>query len=745
MILFSKVHWQFGWAVFSSFVRGRWRFRDGHLPTEGRIVSDAFVGVGVAAADDPAVDDFIVNRLRQAQVYHVRLDFSPGDESASANRLLERLCAENINVTLHLVQPSDDARRMPSPGVEDAWRRFVVETLDRVGSRIEILEIGSTVNRKRWSGHTIAGFLSMWEIAWKEARERGLILAGPNVTDFEPPWNVGLLELLRLRGQLPDLHSDNLFSERCTEPERFDHKVLGRAFASWHKYNLIKKARLLARIGADHGVSTLVSPAAFWTLPRIERMFPDSEQKQADYLTRYLVLCAASGALERAWWGPLICHREGLIDNGKRPYPNLERITHYAGVEGGLGDMRERPAFFALCNFVSLLRGACYQGRMNSSDGLEVHAFRSQQAHVHVVWTVNGKAAALVDIYESADLAAAQVVGRDGAEIEHSCAGLSLIACESPIFLQWTSGQTVSIKADAALLRDVAVACHASDRTHYFFRDEVWQGILLAHDSAEAALLLEKLHPEMVGSPIRETTLRHARNAIWMVDDPREEGRKLVVKQPVKMHLHKRLFDRFKPSKALRSWNGSSELVRRGIAAAQPVAYFERCSGFDVTRNYYVCEYVNTDKSAREMVSAFALGESVYQGISARFAYDQLADYLLAMHGRGVFFRDLSGGNILVDKQVEGRLRFILIDTGRIHAYDHPLSQGKRVADLVRICNKMSRSGRQLFLDTYMAALRRRISWWDQLAFNIYDFKVIAKRNLGRKAIKRLLRLGSQR
>lgn len=29
--------------------------------------------------------------------------------------------------------------------------------------------------------------------------------------------------------------------------------------------------------------------------PPVERMLPDSEQKQADYLARYLVLCAASG------------------------------------------------------------------------------------------------------------------------------------------------------------------------------------------------------------------------------------------------------------------------------------------------------------------------------------------------------------------------------------------------------------------------------------------------------------------
>src|SRR5690606_30993206 len=125
-----------------------------------------------------------------------------------------------------------------------------------------------------------SGFLSMWEIGWHEVRRRGLTLMGPGVTDFEPPWNVGMLALLAERGLLPDIHTDNLFSERCTEPERFDHKILGRRLVRLHKFNLIKKARLLARLGADQGVPRLVSPSAFWTLPRIERMLPDSEEKQ---------------------------------------------------------------------------------------------------------------------------------------------------------------------------------------------------------------------------------------------------------------------------------------------------------------------------------------------------------------------------------------------------------------------------------------------------------------------------------
>ena len=732
----SKEHWQFGRAVLCSLLRGRWSLPGGHLPASGHLVGAAFVGVGVAAAEDPAVDDFTVELLRNAGISHVRLDFAPGDEARPAGRLLERLCAEQFHVTLHLIQRRDEARQMPSPEAIAVWRTFVVETLDRFGSRVEMIELGTTVNRKRWAGHSIAGFLAMWEIAWKEVRARGLKLAGPNVTDFEPPWNVGLLDLLRRRGQLPDVHSDNLFSERCTEPERYDQKILGRACAGWHKFNLIKKARLLARIGADSGVPRLMSLAAFWTLPRIERMLPDSEQKQADYLARYLVLCAASGALERAWWGALICHREGLVDNGRRPYPEMERITHYASVEGKLADLRVRPSFDALRTFASLIPGCRYEGRQNGSVGLEVHAFRSNRYLVHVVWAINGHAAVLADIYSSEDIASARVLDRDGVALGER---VSVIG-EAPCYLIWPASQIVTVLTGAALLHDVSVNWHGvkQERRHFYFRKDGWQGMLLARSAAEADLLWKALAPGRIEQPQKEATLRRARHVLWTVADPRDSTARLVVKQPLKMHWHKRVFDRFKPSKALRSWNGTCELLRHGVDAAAPVAYFERIGEAKLLQNHYVCEHVAARFTARELIAAFASGQSQFQGVDELDAYRQLSDYLLRMHGCGILFRDLSGGNILIDTSPDGRLAFSLIDTGRIRVFPKPLSLRQRFSDLVRICNKLHREGRQEFLGVYLAELRRGLRFWYALPFMIYDFKVAAKRRVGRKALGKL-------
>jgi hypothetical protein len=238
--------------------------------------------------------------------------------------------------------------------------------------------------------------------------------------------------------------------------------------------------------------------------------------------------------------------------------------------------------------------------------------------------------------------------------------------------------------------------------------------------------------------PPRESLLRKARNAIWTIADPRREGTRLVVKQPVKMHLHKQFLDRFKPSKALRSWSGSSDLLRRGLGAAPPVAYWEKIGDRSLKQNYYLCEYVAAEFSARELLSAFAAGETAYAGIGEADAYRLLADFLLRLHGRGIYFRDLSGGNILIRQDADGTPQFLLIDTGRIHAFDWPLTLAQRISDLVRICNKLHWAGREQLLGRYLAAIRQQLNWRLRLHFHIYDWKVTLKRKIGRKAIKRL-------
>ncbi len=727
----SRAHYEFLKANLAALFRGRLCLRDGHRPLSGHAVPADFVGVGVATAANAATDAAVLEAAAALGVRRVRVDFTYGDTDGPVARLLDALIEADHDVWLHLIQPVEAARCMPGDAPGRAWQEFVDKVLERWGARVGIVEIGSTVNRKRWAGYTLEGLLSAWGIAWHTARRHGVTIAGPNITDFEPPWTIGLLDLLRRRGELPDIHSDNLFAERATEPERWDHKILGRRLAPLLRVNLMRKARLLQRLGADAGVPRMASPAAFWTLPRIERRLPDSEQKQADYLARYLVLCAASGALETAFWGPMACYREGLIDDGAAPYPKLERITHYASITGDPQRWRRRPAFDALAAFNRLVPGSLYAGRLNHGDGLEMHAFERGDARVHALWTTDGRAAALIDLYPPEALAAAEWLDRDG----HSLDETPTLVTESPLYARWPASADVHAKPGAAPLADVTIHRHCEQR-HYYVRDSEWHGIVRAANRTEADRLIAALHPRAIGAaPDKTGSMRLARNAIWAIPDPRDESRRLVAKQPVRHHLHKRLLDRFKPSKARRSWNGACELQRRGLDTAAPVAWFEQRSGRTLTRNWYVCEFVDGGLSVGKLFAARTLGEAHPAGIETDALYHALADSLARMHNRGIHFRDLSGGNILI-RQDDG-LAFSLIDTGRIHVYPAGVPLRARLGDLARATNKLPRTGRERMLRLYLAAIGHKPRPWHFWPLVAYDLKVKLKRRIGRKAWKR--------
>lgn len=743
----------FIWANVAYLATGKLRTKEGNTPRSRHKIPEDFACVGVASSHNKATDNAIIATLKYLNIQRVRLDFSYGDFTyddlnQTTEAFLKKLIAANFKVHLHLIQPFEEAKKLVEPetniAAAEAWRAFVVAVCEKFGKDVALIEIGSTINRKRWAGYTLNSFLLMWEIAHEEIKARNILLAGPNITDFEPLYNIGILSILKNLNQSPDIHTNNLFSERCTEPERDDHKILGHKLAPLGGFRLVKKAFVLQNIGQHFGVKNFQSPSAFWTLPRIARLLPDAEQKQADYLARYMVLCAASGALTSAGWGPLICHREGLIDDGVVPYPTLERITHYQSVGEDLSAYRARPAFDAYKTFIKLIPGLTYLGQLDERDFLEVHAFANETMQLHAVWTTNGKVANLNQIYHPEDLNNATFIHRDGFTMSPDWSKSGTVG-ESPLYIQFDTNQVIQINPAASVIKNCAIHLHTPNTEFHHYTKNNWQGMIAAKDSAEFTLLTNALNPELIAEPNKKETLRKARNAIWTIPDPRNANKKLVIKQPVKFNLFKKITDRFKPSKALRSWNGAQELLRSGVNNAAPIAYFEKINDKSLKQNFYVCEYVPADFSIREMFSAFANGQSYFEGISQDSAYQQVCKFLLNMHNKGAFFRDLSGGNILVNKLDEGNLSFSLIDTGRARFFNHGTPLNMRLSDMARACNKLHTDGRNALMEIYMNQIAKPFGFWQKLPFITYNIKVAVKRQLKLKNIKKRLAIKKTR
>ena len=720
------LYWQFLSSNLVFLLTGKLRLKQGDLPSAGHHIPIDFCGVGVAASSDPAYPAYLIGQLNILNIKQVRLDFTYGDFETDTGKLLNVLIAENFNVWLHIVQPYAAASRMDTSAEQASWVGFVGQVVNAYAGKISVIEIGSTINRARWAGYNLAGFFAAWRIAHGIIKSRGVMLAGPNITDFEPIYNIGFLSLMAKYDVLPDIHTDNLFAERSTEPERFDHKIAGRKLAPYLRYNLVKKSHLLQKIAQQYQLKT-VSPSAFWTLPRIARVLLNAEQKQADYLTRYLVLTAASG-LKSAFWGPFICHREGLIDEGDFEYPKLERITHYANLRVEVANYQARPAFEALKTFQALVPNSQYLGRLNNSQDLEVHAFKRDADIVHVAWTINGHVAKLSDCYDENRLENVTIVSQTGIQLSPQ------LITESPIYLLFK--EAVSIKKTADVMPKL-VMNNNTHQQYFWMEDANWQGMMLAENQQQAVLLFECLHPNKLEIPNKLGALRHARNAIWTIANPFNMHKKIVVKKPVRMHWHKQILDKNKPSKARRSWNGACELLRRGIETAQPIGFIEarnhdgkQNSLFD---NYYFCDFVAGDLSVRDVFSAFAQDD--FSIIAKQNLFSPLVDYVQKMHNRGVFFRDLSGGNVLINKV---NITFSLIDTARLYAYNYPLSMAARLSDLSRLCNKLKPAQRDEFMLLYCKKIGRDFGFMQKIPFIIYDVKVAVKRQF--RTIRRALR-----
>ncbi len=700
-----------------------WDFASGHLPGKAHNVARDFFGICAASSPDPVCDEYVIERLRELQIGSARVDFTYGGFDTYPERFLNRLLASGFRICLHLVVPFEEARSMDKEEARTRWRHFLARVLDRCGGSVEMLEIGSTCNRRKWSGFTIGSYLQVWQLAHQAAVRKNVSLAGPNVTDFEPLYNIGLLGAMERRGILPDVHSFNLFVERAREPEAFDSRVLGARLAGALKFNLIKKARFLRDVSDHFGIRRTACSHVSWSLRRIQRLEVDAEQKQADYLSRYCCLAAASGGLDKLYWGPLIGQREGLIDDGTEEYPPVPHAAFYGRANGRVPTYRVRPAFHAFQAVIKFLSGARFVRKVPSHHGLEIHEFISGEHRVHVAWTMDGRRARASDCYHASSLAAAAASARNGEKVARSPEMFS----ESPIYLVWPLNATVSVKGDPRPLEAIRF-CSLPDIDFQTLRTARWNGICVTRSdrrTPEMSVLL----PERLAEITPRKTFRNSRNVVWSIPDPRDPQAHPIVVKRFRAGGTAAVLQRQKQNKALRSWNGANELIRRGISTPRPVAFFESNKKREASDSYFLCEQSPTDFTIRQAFTAFARGENTFQGVPQAAIFHDLAQFLSRMHTRGVYFRDLSPGNLLLHIH-DGCVELALVDTGRARFLARPVSLNQRLNDLKRVCHPLHWQGRRVLVETYMTMNDRAFAKWMLWPFLGYDLKHSLKNSL---------------
>lgn len=659
------------------------------------------------------------------------MQFTYSSFGAPAERLLRRMLDEGFDVLLDLVPPFGEAARFESGRGLARWEQFLSDVFAAFSPRVRVFEIGSTSNRARWSGCTWRGYLKMWRIACKCAHD--IKLAGPNVSDFDPAYNIGLLSWMSRLGRFPDIHTNNLFVERAIEPEAVDLRKGGRIAAKVLKLDLARKAAVLKAISTRFGISQTYCTHTCWTNKRLRRWNGDPAPKKADYLVRYLVIAAASGSLDRVYWGPLIGYSDGLIDDATGTYPATERVTHYESIGGRIDSYRPEPAFYALKNVVKQLSGARFvRGATNGVCTFEF--LRNDGSTLHAVWTRDANAVPVDLLFDETGAA----FDCDGRSRERLAA-----FGERPVFLVGAKPKTGFEKIASGQSAGARFASVSGiDFTPW--RNETWQGAIAVERGQDAKRRAQTLEPSSLELLAPDPLLRDKRNRVWCAHNPLKPAEKWVIKR-IRVHGVKRFFYRFRRSKAERNWNNAARMLRLGVATPMPVAYFEQKRGGSIADSYYVCHYVEYLFSARQAFEAFRDGFEGFAGVSRDEVLDAAARYVHHMHRRGMVHRDLSSGNLLFMRGERGALNATAIDIGRARfSAARPLTQGERFRDLMRICYKLDWPNRRALLERYFRLWGVSVPASSAVFLSYYDWKHRVKPMLKRTrahASQRLRRL----
>jgi hypothetical protein len=412
----------------------------------------------------------------------------------------------------------------------------------------------------------------------------------------------------------------------------------------------------------------------------------------------------------------MIGQREGLIDDGTEEYPPVPHAAFYGRASGKIANYRIRPAFHAFQTSVRFLSPARFLRKIPSHFGLEIYEFVAGEQRIHVAWTTDGKGARTSDCYHPSTLAAAAAFSRNGERMPR-CPEM---ICESPVYLVWPLNANVSLETDQHPLSGIRF-CRLPDAGFRTLQTARWSGICVAqsdHRPPDLSVLL----PERLAEASPRRFLRNGRNIIWSIPDPRDtHAGSIVVKRFRAAHSAAILW-KSKQSKALRSWNGANELVRRGINTPRPIAFFESNKNSTTSESYFLCEQSAARFTIRQAFTAFAGGEASFQGMPQAAIFQETAKFLSCIHARGVYFRDLSPGNLLLHIN-DGAVELSLVDTSRARFRDSPIPLNQRLSDLKRVCHPLHWRGRLELVEIYMAMNNRSFGKWMLVPFFGYDLK----------------------
>ncbi len=214
-----------------------------------------------------------------------------------------------------------------------------------------------------------------------------------------------------------------------------------------------------------------------------------------------------------------------------------------------------------------------------------------------------------------------------------------------------------------------------------------WRGAI-APDFRNPAFLarLETIREWTVGPDAAVLSAGRNRIVKAAVSDMPDPDRpiELAIKRFGRQSGLKDRIDRYRGSKARRSWLAARALQERGIGTPIPVGYLERWNGARLDESYVVTLYQPGLISFKDALIRLFNEEPICEKFIVLM--QAVADAVRPMHEAGFMHRDLGNQNILLRRTDTPTAADILfVDLNRARWQDKPLSLDQRARDVSRI------------------------------------------------------------
>lgn len=165
-----------------------------------------------------------------------------------------------------------------------------------------------------------------------------------------------------------------------------------------------------------------------------------------------------------------------------------------------------------------------------------------------------------------------------------------------------------------------------------------------------------------------------ARNILKKMQLP--TGEEVVVKKyAIPIFINKIAYRYFRRCKAYRAYKNAEKLLTLGIATPEPIFYIIINKNGLFYQGYFGCVNNSTPNIMREFVDYVNGGEDILK---------QFASFTKMVHDKKVLHIDYSPGNIIYEKQNNGKVTFSLLDLNRMK-FNKELTRKERLYNFRRM------------------------------------------------------------